>query len=192
MARRIVLASASPRRRELLEQVGLEFSIDPGEVDERVPAGEEPGHLVLRLALDKATSVARRHPGAVVIGADTVVVLDGTVLGKPSDVDHARAMLRLLAGAAHRVLTGVAVVDAFSGRRRSEYEETLVWMRPYTEQEIERYLATGEPMGKAGAYAIQGRGALLVRRIEGCYANVVGMPLVLLASLLENFGVSIL
>lgn len=191
MARRIVLASASPRRRELLEQVGLEFSIDPGEVDERVPAGEEPGHLVLRLALDKATSVARRHPGAVVIGADTVVVLDGTVLGKPSDVDHARAMLRLLAGAAHRVLTGVAVVDAFSGRRRSEYEETLVWMRPYTEQEIERYLATGEPMGKAGAYAIQGRGALLVRRIEGCYANVVGMPLVLLASLLENFGVSI-
>jgi septum formation protein len=170
----------------------LEFSIDPGEVDERVPAGEEPGHLVLRLALDKATSVARRHPGAVVIGADTVVVLDGTVLGKPSDVDHARAMLRLLAGAAHRVLTGVAVVDAFSGRRRSEYEETLVWMRPYTEQEIERYLATGEPMGKAGAYAIQGRGALLVRRIEGCYANVVGMPLVLLASLLENFGVSIL
>jgi len=192
VARRIVLASASPRRRELLEQVGLEFSIDPGEVDERVPAGEEPGHLVLRLALDKATSVARRHPGAVVIGADTVVVLDGTVLGKPSDVDHARAMLRLLAGAAHRVLTGVAVVDAFSGRRRSEYEETLVWMRPYTEQEIERYLATGEPMGKAGAYAIQGRGALLVRRIEGCYANVVGMPLVLLASLLENFGVSIL
>jgi septum formation protein len=187
----IVLASRSPRRAALLKQIGLEFSIIPAAVDE--PAGlGGPGTVAERLALAKARAVADSLERGLVIGADTVVTLDGDILGKPADSDDARMMLIRLSGRSHLVVTGVAVVDAGTGRSIVEHEESRVWFRTLDSDEIDAYVASGEPADKAGAYGIQGLGAVMVEKIEGCYFNVVGLPLRRLAGILKSFGLDVL
>jgi len=188
----IILASASPRRATLLTQIGLPFRICAsalGEDGEAALDHETPEACAARLALAKAKDVAARLGRGLIIGADTVVTCRGRILGKPRNAEEARAFLLTLAGRTHRVVTGVAVVDAGSGRTESDVAVTAVTMRPFGMQEALRYVATGEPLDKAGAYGIQGRGALLVEGIRGDYFNVVGLPLTLLAALLRRFGV---
>lgn len=186
---RLILASASPRRRSLLEQIGLTFRIRPSEVEECHHLRGDAPTLACCLALEKARWVACREKEGLVIGADTVVVLDGEILGKPRDHAEAFNMLVELAGRTHQVVTGVALVEVMSRRERVGYQETAVTMRPPEPDRLWAYVATSEPIGKAGAYAVQGKGALLVERIEGCYSNVVGLPLGLLTDMLREFGV---
>ncbi|MGE5587456.1 MAG: Maf family protein [Clostridia bacterium] len=189
---RLVLASASPARAEVLRQIGLRFDVVPsGIVEDMVDSGD-PGESVAALALRKARHVARSQRDALVVAADTVVVLDGEVLGKPADADDARNMLRRMAGRWHQVASGLAVVDARSGREASCHEVTLVRMADFSADAIDGYVATGEPLGKAGSYAIQGRGALLVERISGCYFNVVGLPIARLVALADAVGVDLM
>lgn len=183
----IILASASPRRRHLLDMLGLEFRVVPSSVDELLRDGEDPGSHVERLAREKALAVAASHPDALVIGGDTVVVVDHTPLGKPADAADAVAMLLRLQGAMHRVETGVAVV-APGGRVESSVVPVHVWFRRFDRHTAQQYVATGEPMDKAGAYGIQGLGATLVDRIDGDYFAVVGLPLARLISLLRAVG----
>jgi len=194
--RKLVLASASPRRRALLEELRWSFEVRAAEVDETPRDGETPGALALRLALAKARAVADRMrqeggecAGAVFLGADTVVVLGETVLGKPRDRDDARRMLRALSGREHTVLTAIALVGEEC--ERSALESTQVIFRPLDDAAVDAYVATGEGDDKAGAYAIQGHGALLVERISGCYFNVVGLPLHRLSVLLDEWGWSL-
>jgi len=182
---RLVLASASPRRRALLAGLGLSFeAIAPG-VDETVHEGETPLTYVLRVAREKAAAGARRSPGALVLAADTAVVLGGLILGKPASVDDARRMVRALSGRRHSVMTGVALDGS---ARASAVVETAVWFRELTEGEISWYAASGEPLDKAGAYAIQGAGGMLVQRIDGSASNVVGLPLAETVELLQRAG----
>ncbi len=188
----LILASASPRRRELLDQLGVPFKVVVADVDETPGFVERPAELVEELAHRKARAVAESTPKGLVIGADTVVVLRGKILGKPRDEAEARLMLRELEGTSHEVYTGVAVIDAASGKAAVGHERTVVHFRHLTEDEINTYVATGEPADKAGAYAIQGLGALLVTRIEGCYSNVVGLPLVRLAEMCRIFNFDLL
>ena len=185
----IILASNSPRRRELLTQIGLAFAVAPSDVDERLLPGEAPKDYAERLALEKARSASERAGQAIVIAADTIVVVDRTVLGKPSDAEDARRMLMELSGREHEVVTALAVMDAATGRSSVRTSITRVWFRALTKREIDAYVATSEPLDKAGAYGIQERGALLVDRIEGCYSNVVGLPLSLLGEMLRDFGI---
>jgi septum formation protein len=180
---RIVLASGSPRRRDLLRAAGFDFVVDAADVDERREPGETPRQYVERLACAKARSVAGRHPGALVLGADTAVVLGDEVLGKPASADDAATMLERLSGRAHEVLTGIAVIR--DGRMFSTVEQTTVWMQPLAAQDVAAYVETGEPLDKAGAYAIQGLASRFVSRIDGSYSNVVGLPLVVVAGLLR-------
>jgi septum formation protein len=187
----LVLASRSPRRRELLSRLGIAFSVRPGEVDEDKVTGAEPAELVERLALSKALDVAASRERALVIGADTIVVLDGEVLGKPADSEEAVTMLERLQGRKHQVFSGVAVVDVDGGspvQKAVGHRVTEVMMRPITREEIDWYVGTGEPLDKAGAYGIQDLGVLLVDQIEGCYTNVVGMSLPLLLQLTKQLG----
>ena len=182
----LVLASASPRRVTLLRQAGAEFSVvDPGP-DRAWPGKAEPRHGVRALALDKARRVAAKRPGAVVVGADTVVVLRGTRLGKPQDVAEARAMLLRLHGRKHEVWTGLAVVHG--DEQRTAAECTIVHMARLTERDLADYLATGESLDKAGAYGIQGLAGQFVKSLAGDYTNVVGLPLARLRALLEEFA----
>jgi septum formation protein len=186
----IVLASASPRRAALLAQVGLRFRVQVsglGDDGEAAVPGETPEGHAARLALEKARDVAGRLDRGLVVGADTVVALGARILGKPADPAEARAFLLRLSGRRHRVISGVAVVDAATGRSEAATAVTSVRMRAFDAAEAEAYVATGEPMDKAGAYGIQGRGALLVAEIRGDYFNVVGLPLVLLSDLLRRF-----
>ncbi|MFO7578198.1 MAG: Maf family protein [Pelovirga sp.] len=187
----LVLASASPRRRELLAQIGLHFRIIPSTAVETELAGETPADMVRRLSLSKASEVAGRCDNSArwVIGSDTIVVLEDEVLGKPRDNAHAAVMLRKLSGHSHRVLSGFAVIDRQQQRQRVEAVTTVVRFRQLTEEEIARYIATGEPADKAGAYAIQGIGACFVSGIEGSYSNVVGLPLCRLTLALKELGV---
>ncbi len=191
----IILASASPRRAGLLRQIGLPFLVAPSAVDEEehVSSAEEarPEELATRLALAKAQTVARRLGRGLVLGADTMVVCDEAVLGKPRDTAEAQAFLIRLSGRTHRVITGVALLQAETGRAEVAAAVTAVRMRPFDAAEAAAYVATGEPMDKAGGYAVQGRGALLVEAIEGEYSNVVGLPLITLAELLRRFGLKI-
>jgi septum formation protein len=181
----LVLASASPRRVALLRQAGAEFTVaDPGP-DRAWPGEAEPRHGVRALALEKAKRVAARRPDAVVIGADTVVVLRGERLGKPADRGEARAMLRRLHGRTHEVWTGIAVVRG--GEQRTAAECTRVRLARLEEAEIEAYVESGEPLDKAGAYGIQGLAAQFVRRLDGDYTNVVGLPLARLRAVLAEF-----
>lgn len=189
---RIVLASGSPRRQELLRQIGLTFETVPSGVTEASIPGEVPAEMACRLALAKAADIAGRHPDALVIGADTIVVLDGRVLGKPKGNGQACDMLASLAGRRHLVITGVALVQRNAGLTASGFEETSVWFQPLTDQQIARYVATGEPMDKAGAYGVQGRAAAFVERLEGDYFNVVGLPLNRLVRMLAECGVELL
>jgi septum formation protein len=195
----LVLASASPRRRELLAQAGYRFQVHPAHILEDPSPGEDPIAYVTRLAREKAEAVFRELNTAdpesggngnslAVLGADTTVTLDNTILGKPENAADASRMLRLLSGRTHRVITGVAVVTA--KRTDVATEVTAVRFLTLTDEEIADYIATGEPMDKAGAYAIQGRAARWILRIEGCYFNVVGLPLALICSMLEPHGIS--
>ncbi len=170
----LVLASASPRRSELLRNAAIPFTVDPAQVAEQPAANEEPVDYAQRLARDKARAVFARHPDSAVLGADTVVVVDEHLLEKPADQTDAARMLRLLSGRIHQVITGVCLV--VPGFEQTEAEITQVAFSPLTEQEIADYVASGEPIDKAGAYAIQGMASRWVERIDGCYFNVVGLP----------------
>lgn len=189
---RLILASASPRRRELLTQAGFTFDVQPANVNEDLRAGEDPIAYVVRLARDKAESVMAINsiggsiPPDVVLGADTTVTLDGHILAKPADAPDAARMLRLLSGRTHRVVTGVAVATANGTQVAAEV--TGVQFLSLSDVEIAAYVATGEPMDKAGAYGIQGIAAKWIPRVEGCYFNVVGLPLALVATMLEQAG----
>jgi len=186
---RIVLASASPRRAEILRQAGIAFEALPTRVDESRRTGESPAELVLRLAEAKAQAAADRlSPPAIVVGADTEVVVDGRVLGKPASAEKARAMLRQLSGRTHEVITGLAILRLPGSALKRAHEVTRVTFASLTEQEIEEYVASTEPFDKAGAYAIQGRGGRFVTRVEGCYFNVVGLPLARLFRILKELG----
>jgi septum formation protein len=184
--RGLVLASASPRRRELLGGLGLRFEVRAADVDETPHPNEEPGAYVLRLAREKAQAAAR--PGELVLAADTTVVIDGEILGKPLDDEDAARMLRLLAGREHEVLTGVALFEADPGRLAARVNRSGVRMAPLSEAEIDWYVATGEPRDKAGAYAIQGLGALFVDAVSGNYSNVVGLPVPTVYRLFAELG----
>jgi septum formation protein len=181
---RVILASASPRRRDLLALVGIEHEVRPANIDESYRNGETPREHAERLAREKATAIDA--PDAVTIGSDTIVVVDGDVLGKPRNRAQAAEMLRRLSGRAHVVMTGVAV--RWRGTLASGLEEVGVTFRTLTEREIERYIDTGEPMDKAGAYGIQGFGATIVDRVDGDYFAVMGLPLNRLARLLRDVG----
>ena len=185
----LILASASPRRRELLAQAGFTFEVRPAHVNEDVGPDEDPIAYVTRLAREKAQAVfdALGNADAVVLGADTTVTLDNHILGKPEDAADAARMLRLLSGRTHRVITGVAVVTAT--RAEVAAEVTGVRFLTLDDEEIAAYVASGEPMDKAGAYGIQGRAARWIPRVEGCYFNVVGLPLALVTTLLESLHV---
>ncbi|MEK6744793.1 MAG: Maf family protein [Nitrospirota bacterium] len=189
MTPKIILASNSPRRKELMTQIGLTFTVAPADADESILPGESPEAYAVRVALDKARIAAERAGEGIVIAADTIVVVGDSILGKPADARDAEGMLALLSGKEHRVVTALAVMDAATARMVTRTSVTKVWFRDLTEREITAYVATGEPLDKAGAYGIQERGALLVDRIEGCYSNVVGLPLSLLGEMLREFGV---
>jgi septum formation protein len=189
---KLILASASPRRAEILRNVGIPFEICSADVDESRLNNEPPGDYVRRLALAKAVSASGNNlnlgADALIIGADTVVVVDTDVLGKPTSSDDAKRMLRKVSGRIHEVHTGLALLQTSGMQRRVVEEITSVHFVPLSDQEIEDYLATGEPFDKAGAYAIQGLGGRYVTRIEGCYFNVMGLPLARLWTLLREFG----
>ena len=186
-----MLASASPRRRELLENIGLKFIVDPAEIAEIQTTKLKPAELAKALSLRKARAAALRHEDSIIIAADTFGVLDGVILGKPVDARHARKMLAALSGRCHSVITGFTVIDTATGRAVSRAVETRVYFRKLGRSEIAGYVKTGEPLGKAGAYAIQGLGALLVEKIEGDYYNVIGLPLCALAGVLRRFGITL-
>jgi septum formation protein len=181
----LVLASASPRRRELLAAAGIAVEVLPVDVDETSASGETPDAHVQRLARQKAVAGLARRPKAVVLGADTIVVVAGQILGKPRDAEDAARMLRLLSGRVHEVLTGVALASA---RGISvEMARTQVWFGALSEAEIADYIASGEPRDKAGAYAVQGLASRFVVRIDGSYSNVVGLPVALVYRLLKDY-----
>jgi septum formation protein len=186
---RLILASGSPRRAEILRHAGFEFDAHATHADETRRPRESAANYALRVAAAKARGAAEKFKGksgrVIVIGADTVVLANGKILGKPSDVKDARRMLRLLSGKTHRVLTGLAILSLPDGAERHHVERTRVRFRKMSNAEIDDYIATGEPFGKAGAYAIQGIGGRYVMQIEGCYFNVMGLPLARLYELLE-------
>lgn len=181
----IVLASSSPRRAALLTAAGIPFEASPPEVDESLRDGESPERYVRRLAVEKAEAVARRHPGRIVLGADTTVVFEDEVLAKPMDEADAARMLRALSGRVHQVITGVAVAGPAGTHEAPAFTE--VGFRALGDDEIARYIATGEPMDKAGAYGIQGRAAAFVTKVDGSYTNVVGLPVALVCRLLMGY-----
>ena len=183
----LVLASRSPRRRELLRNAGITFEVQPAHIPESPLPGEAARDCAERLAREKALAVARRRPHDIVLGADTVVVVDGQLLGKPSDAADAARMLRLLSGREHQVVTGVCLV--VKGHSSVASETTLVTVSEVTDKEIANYVAGGEPMDKAGAYAIQGIASRWIPRIEGDYNNVVGLPVALVCGMLRQAGV---
>ena len=187
----LILASASPRRRELLARAGIAFEVVPAEIDERSLPGEAPCALAERLAREKALAVAARlgpAPRRLVLGSDTVVVLGGEVLGKPRDALHAEALLARLVGRSHEVVTGVAVVQSEGLALQSLTVTSRVTMHPAAPEEIRRYVATGEPLDKAGAYALQGEGRRFVAAVEGSETNVIGLPLEETLALLRAAG----
>jgi septum formation protein len=186
-AESLILASASPRRRDLLAQLGLQFEVHAPQLDERAHPGENPSDQALRLARAKAAAVAEAFPGRTLLAADTLVALGDRVLGKPASSEEARAFLQLLSGTTHLVHTAVCLLAAGSSTSRTVTTE--VTFRPLGDPEIDWYLGTGEPMGKAGAYAIQGRGGVFVTTLRGSYSNVVGLPLVETTELLASAGV---
>lgn len=188
MAIEIVLASASPRRAELLESAGIRFAVVPGHIDETPYPDEQPVEHVLRLAREKAAEVAHREGGRYFIGADTIVVCAGEIMGKPRDDEDAVRMLRALSGRAHQVVTGFAVLDEVAERCISQAVSTDVIFTELTDAEIAAYVATGCPRDKAGAYAIQGGAAYMVARISGSYTNVVGLPLCEVVAALRELG----
>ncbi|MDD5039136.1 MAG: Maf family protein [Dehalococcoidales bacterium] len=188
----IILASASPRRKELLEKLGLKFKVEPGNHEEDILSGLNPHQLARNLSLEKAKTVAGKHKNAIVIAADTIGVFKGQVLGKPHTPIEARNMLKTLSGKSHSVITGFTIIDTSSHKTITKSVETKVYIKKLTLKEINAYVKSGEPLDKAGAYAIQGLGSIIVEKIEGDYFNVVGLPLSALAASLKEFGINIL
>ncbi|HUL50906.1 MAG TPA: Maf family protein [Gemmatimonadales bacterium] len=182
----LILASSSPRRRQLLDMLQIPFTVIPAAIDERRIDGEAPERYVVRLAREKAASVSEQHPGALVLGADTTVVVRGELLAKPESAAEAEAMLAKLRGRTHHVMTGVALVC--DGRIEDAIDISDVTFRALPDAMIASYVATGEPMDKAGAYAVQGLGAVLIQGIRGDFFSVMGLPLRLVVELLERFG----
>lgn len=186
---KFILASSSPRRAAYMKELGLEFRKLAPDVDESLRRAESPRAYVRRLALEKANAIAKRHPKSWVVGADTTVVLDDSVVGKPRHPAEARKMLRQLSGRAHRVVSGIALVHADSGVAKNAVSSTRVFIRTLSDKEIRWYVATGEPLDKAGAYGAQGKGGLLVARVEGSFSNVVGFPLEKFYELVQACGI---
>ncbi len=191
----LVLASASPRRQELLRNAGIVFAVQPADIDETPHAGEAPRDYAERLAREKALAVFQSRPQDFVLGADTIVVVDDVILGKPRDAGDAARMLRMLSGRTHAVITGVCVIEPVvsdqrlvASNTRTASETTLVTFCELSDDEIRDYVATGEPMDKAGAYAIQGMASRWIPRIEGDHSNVVGLPVALVYGILRGFG----
>lgn len=188
---RLILASASPRRQELFSLLKVPFITAAADVNEEIEGRESPGEMVCRLSLDKARAMALFYPDDLIVAADTTVVLDGDVLGKPADEAEAVAMLRRLRGRKHTVFSGVTVYHPPSGQAITELAKSAVWMRTYTDEEVARYAASGDPLDKAGAYAIQHQNFSPVERIGGCYASVMGLPLCHLARALAQLGLTL-
>jgi len=186
---KFILASASPRRRELLASLGFDFEVIPSSVPEVHQPGESPEEYVARLSRDKAAAVAAKHPDRWVIAADTTVLLGDELLEKPADANDAKLMLAAIAGKTHVVYSGVTLQNASAGWHETRVAESEVRMLPLTPREIEWYVATGEPLDKAGAYAVQGMGAMFIDSVHGSYTNVVGLPLALLYQMLKRAGI---
>jgi septum formation protein len=191
-SRTIVLASASPRRKEILAKTGLKFRVDKSVYEEKFDPAMKPHTLAKCLSRGKARNVARRYRNAVVIGADTIVVLRGRLFGKPRDPQEAVQMLKSLSGKAHSVITGFTIIDTSGKKELSKAVESRVYFKSLSADEIEAYVSTGEPMDKAGAYGIQGLGAVIIRKIDGDFFNVMGLPLSALADSLRKFGINLL
>lgn len=195
-SRRVVLASTSPRRQELIASLHIPYEIRPSYADEHTPSDWTPRQIVEGLALRKAQAVYEEigdpSENAVIVGSDTIVVLEDQVLGKPADDTDAFRMLKSLQGRAHHVYTGVACIDASTGQRMVRHRMTRVVMKPLSDATIQAYVQSGEPRDKAGAYGIQGLGSTLVEGIEGCYFTVVGLPVSLLSDMLSEFGIDVL
>lgn len=185
--RKLILASQSPRRVELLKRIERDFDVFPSSVEEVLDQERSPMENAVDLAREKARQVAGRYRGRFVVGADTLVTLGGRILGKPSDMNDARGILKFLSGREHQVVTGVAVVND-RGEIFADAETSAVSIKPLTEDEIDRYIDTGEPMDKAGAYAIQGAGSFMVESYRGSFSNIVGLPLETLDKLLKLSG----
>ena len=192
ISRTIILASASPRRKEILEKTGLKFKVDESDYEEKTDPGLKPHDLARFLSREKARDVARRHRNALVIAADTIVVLRGRLFGKPRNEEHAKEMLKALSGKAHSVITGFTIIDTAGKKELSRSVESKVFFKRLSADEIEAYIRSGEPLDKAGAYGIQGLGAVMVKKIEGDFFNVMGLPLDALAESLKKFGVNVL
>lgn len=190
--RKIILASASPRRKEIFGKTGLKFKVDESGCDEKAKPGLTPHELATFLSRAKAKDVARRHRNALVIAADTLVISGHTIFGKPGGEEQAREMLKTLSGKAHSVITGFTIIDTAVKKELSRSVETKVYFKRLGADEIEAYIRSGEPFGKAGAYGIQGLGAVIVRKIVGDFFNVMGLPLNALAESLKKFGVNVL
>lgn len=190
--RTIILASASPRKKEIFKKTGLKFKVDESDYEEKLDLGLKPYELARFLSREKARDVARRHRDALVIAADTIVLLRGRLFGKPRNEEQAKEMLRALSGKAHSVITGFTIIDTAGKKEISRSVESKVFFKRLSADEIETYIRSGEPLDKAGAYGVQGLGAVIVKRIEGDFFNVVGLPLNALAESLKEFGVNVL
>ena len=190
--KKIILASQSPRRRELLSKIGMKFEVIPADIDEIIEGKEFSNELIENLAVEKVMEVKKNisYP-AIIIGSDTVVVVDGKVLGKPENEQNAFNMLKMLSGKTHQVISGIAVIDSATGRSLVDHVVSNVTFRELSDSEIKNYIKTGEPMDKAGAYAIQGLGSVFIERIDGDFLNVVGLPLLALTESLKKFGITV-
>lgn len=190
--RTIILASASPRRKGLLTLIGLKFRVDVSDYEEDLGLKLKPHELAKYLSLEKARAVAHKYNDAIIIAADTFIVFRGKLLGKPHTEKEAMRMLTILNGKSHSVITGYTVLDTHIGKKSSCSVETKVWFRKMTDSELRAYVRTGEPLDKAGAYAIQGIGSLIVKKIEGDYFNVIGLPVASLAVTLKKFRINVM
>ena len=188
----IILASASPRRKELLKKIGLKFKVELSNYEEDIPSGLEPHELAQKISLEKAKVVASKHQNVIVIAADTFIVFGGQILGKPHTEKEARKMLEAISGKSHSVITGFSIIDTSKNKTLSKSVETKIYLRKLTLAEIDAYVKSKEPLDKAGAYAIQGLGAVFVEKIKGDYFNVIGLPLSALTEALKEFGINIL
>ena len=190
--KKIILASSSPRRKNLLSQIGLEFEVDPSDYQEDLTLKMEPKELAEHLSLGKAKDVAKRHKDSIIIAGDTFCVFEKEILGKPHTPERAKEMLQKLNGKSHSIITGFTIIDTETNKQVSKSIETKVYFRNISEEEIDAYIATGEPLEKAGAYAMQHLGGLFIEKIEGDYFNIIGLPILPLSIELKNFGINIL
>lgn len=190
--KKIILASTSPRRKEILEKTRLIFSIEGSDYEEDMSLPLAPHELVKFLSLEKAKSVAKKHTDALIIAADTIVTFEDRVLGKPHTAEKAKEMLLMLNGKRNTVITGVAIIDTTTGRTESFSDEADIYLKQLTESEIDNYISSGEPLDKAGAYAIQGLGSVFIKKIDGDFFAVMGLPIEKIAESLKGFGIYIL